>query len=322
MQTLCKVGSYGLAFALGALITFLCVQKNAPDKAHDFFDTQTGAYPLINPLLSCGDYEDQPPAVIQHLKESLESYIAAQTSQQTLVHASVYYRDFNDGPWFGINLYTPFSPGSLLKLPLLVSLFRQMEADPSFASTTLTLSQEVGIPQLVPPAHPIVVGQPYSVDQLIHNMIVESDNNAAELLFEHADQRLFSRTFTDLGVHPPQSNEDYTITVRTYASFFRILYNSTFLSHESSERALELLTQVAYKKALVAGVPSSIKVAHKFGERQVSSLSNMVQLHDCGIVYVPNNPYLLCVMTQGYNLETLEGIIAHISKMVYDQSGS
>jgi len=29
-----------------------------------------------------------------------------------------------------------------------------------------------------------------------------------------------------------------------------------------------------------------------------------VQLHDCGIVYYPETPYLLCVMTKGWNFET------------------
>jgi hypothetical protein len=45
----------------------------------------------------------------------------------------------------------------------------------------------------------------------------------------------------------------------------------------------------------------------------------MQHFHDCGIVYYPKHPYLLCVMTQGQDPETLENAIAEISKFTYTQ---
>jgi hypothetical protein len=42
------------------------------------------------------------------------------------------------------------------------------------------------------------------------------------------------------------------------------------------------------------------------------------QLHDCGIIYRANNPYVICIMTKGLDQSVLAQVIADISKIVYD----
>jgi len=79
---------------------------------------------------------------------------------------------------------------------------------------------------------------------------------------------------------------------------------------------LEFLSQVEFKEGIVAGVPRDVVVSHKFGERGTAD-SNTLQLHDCGIVYYPSNPYLLCVMTRGSDFEKLKEVIKTISATIY-----
>jgi hypothetical protein len=43
------------------------------------------------------------------------------------------------------------------------------------------------------------------------------------------------------------------------------------------------------------------------------------ELHDCGIVYLPDNPYLLCVMTKGNDFAKMEKIIEEISRLSYER---
>lgn len=105
------------------------------------------------------------------------------------------------------------------------------------------------------------------------------------------------------------------ITVKEYASFFRILFNSSYLSRENSEKALRLLDATDYNDALPAGVPPGIQVAHKFGEAGTVEVER--QLHDCGIVYFPDHPYLACIMTRGKELDGLKQSIVDISKFIY-----
>jgi len=96
----------------------------------------------------------------------------------------------------------------------------------------------------------------------------------------------------------------------------RILYNSSYLNFEMSNKALMLLTQTDFPNGLVAGVPDSVVVAHKFGEQKNGDEQ---QLHDCGIVYYQENPYILCVMTKGYEIPELASIIKEISQQVYNE---
>ncbi len=93
------------------------------------------------------------------------------------------------------------------------------------------------------------------------------------------------------------------------------------MSLDNSEKALGLLSSAKFEEGLSAGVPSEVKVAHKFGEREESE-TNEIQFHDCGIIYFPNNPYLLCIMTKGNNLTNLETVLSTISKMVYEEVDS
>lgn len=97
-----------------------------------------------------------------------------------------------------------------------------------------------------------------------------------------------------------------------------MLYNSTYLPRESSQEILTFLSHSSFTAGLVAGVPDTTTVAHKFGERAIDPGQNISQLHDCGIVYVPRQPYILCVMTQGYDYDELAKVIAEVSRRTYD----
>jgi len=307
-------------FFAGATSSYF-VFKSSPhllQEPHEIFDVANDTFSLVNPLLSCGDFEFPSPKVTAKLKVDVEEYLQQSTKRGDIVRGAVYYRDLNSGPWFGINFMEQFTPGSLLKVPLLMSYYRQAEMRPSILEEKLTLTEDIHVEQLVPPEDPIVVGGSYTIAELLEKMIADSDNNAAVLLFNAGDQKLFNSTFIDLGLTPPAPGADYSVDVRTYSSFFRILYNATFLSPESSQRALEMLTKAKFKEGLVAGVPENIPMAHKFGERELDSAASLKQLHDCGIVYMPKDPYLLCVMTQGRDLDVLGKTVARISKMVFD----
>ena len=151
-------------------------------------------------------------------------------------------------------------------------------------------------------------------------MIIYSDNNAYHTLAENLTGDEIIKVYQDLDVDISKAFQDPNgniITVKNYASFFRILYNGSYLNNEMSEKALKLLNQVEYKDALVAGVPKDIIVSHKFGERKYSD-TNEIQFHDCGIVYFPKKPYLLCVMTKTTkNINQAINVIKQISQKVY-----
>lgn len=277
----------------------------------------SGAYKFVSPLLACSETEMLLPGEVRAAEEKVRSLIERHKADGSLDDAAVYFRDLTNGPWFGVNQDTRFVPGSLLKVPMMISYLKHLEEYPDAAQEEILYERGASTAkQNIDVAHPLVPGERYSPDQLLERMIIESDNESAYLLYQHIGHGLTSRVYAELGLAAPVAGRDYEIRVRDYATFFRILYNATYLTPESSERALELLSRTDFDRGLAAGVPKDVPVANKFGERNYAG-SSVFQLHDCGIVYVPGRPYTLCVMTRGTDLDSLASVIKKISETVY-----
>lgn len=229
---------------------------------------------------------------------------------------AVYFRDLNNGPWFGINEREEFIPASLLKLPTLMGMLRWAEAEPSILEKKISFtSVEDPKRQYFTPSQEVQPNTEYTVLDLNQRMIRQSDNTAARILRGLMGNERYQDIFDVLGV-PSSTDQPTNLRVKDYATFFRILYNASYLQPATSEFALQLLTETEFNQGLAAGVPRPTVVAHKFGESWESPTSDH-QLHDCGIIYYPNHPYLLCVMTRGKDFDELAGVIADISRVAF-----
>jgi len=278
-----------------------------------------GGYQFINPLLECEVAQDQEFQEYVSLKKELSDYIDEAKAENRATEVSVYFRDLNNGPWFGIEEREEFSPASLFKIPTMITYFKLFERDPDVLSEMLTYDgvKDLNAVENIRSSEQLEKGKAYTVDELIARMIIYSDNNARQMLGENIEESVQSEVYKDLGLDIPGivSIEDYT-SVRNYASFFRILYNATYLSRDLSEKALDLLSRIEFDKGLPAGVPEDVVVAHKFGER-IYPNGGANQLHDCGIIYHDRTPYVLCVMTRGYKIPDLINIIRDVSSHTY-----
>ena len=156
--------------------------------------------------------------------------------------------------------------------------------------------------------------------EYLRRMIVYSDNQAWDNLLQRINPEKYYRLFDDMELPRPDltRGRPYWIGAKDYATFFHILYNASYLRKGYSEEALALLAQTKYQAGLVAGVPQGVEVAHKFGER-FRAEDDEIQLHDCGVVYYPKNPYLLCIMTQGKRGANLTGVVKSLSEMIYKE---
>jgi hypothetical protein len=86
-----------------------------------------------------------------------------------------------------------------------------------------------------------------------------------------------------------------------------------------SEKGLELLSKIDFEDGIRKVIPVSTPVADKFGEYYLieNGVAKEHQLHDCGIVYHPKHPYIICIMTKGDSLDSLKKVLQDISKIVY-----
>lgn len=299
--------------------------KNGSDSCLEnkegYFEERQGFGKLTNPLLSCDSVRELISNPLGVSKFKIEALVNQKIGSHEADFVSVYFRDLNDGPWFGIKEKEEFVGGSLLKVPLMIAYLKESETNPNVLERKIRygkVNPQVSLDQFFQPAKEIKVGNEYTVWELIEYMIKYSDNNAADLLGQNIDPRKILDTFASLGIGVPDFNKPYPTSTRTYGSFFRVLFNTSYLNAELSEKALELLSQVEFSKGVRAGVPSEISVAHKFGIREIGD-SIGKQLHNCGIVYYPKHPYIVCIMTRGKDFNKLAEVIADISGEVYKE---
>jgi beta-lactamase class A len=289
-------------------------------------------YQFIDPLLGLKTQKDQYPET-RALARDLEKKINEEKIQGRAEKISVYFRTQESGDWTTAGDDTEYHPASLLKVGTLIGYLKQAEITPGILFKKITYQpsgKEFPTDKNVPEADAeIVPGGTYTIEQLLRNMILKSDNVALALL---ASKRVQSEilpgdpineVFKDLGIMFPNDKprEEYLLSPQTYSLFFRVLYNATILTRETSDQALKLLSEVEFKDGLVAGLPGNITVSHKFGVYDhKNSIGDVtaIELHDCGIVYYPGHPYTICVMTYGQNFQNLAAAIADLSRLTYD----
>ena len=254
----------------------------------------------------------------QKLTSEITSFLEQEKREGKVSEGSIYFRDLNNGPWFGINEFFEFSPASLLKVPLAMAYFHAVENNPSLLTQQIEFNGPRGVSVVhYPPKLPLEEKKVYTITELITRMLQDSDNDATNILAQFLPKDQIKEVYKDLGIQAVVDYNTYRINVRDYASFFRILYNSTYLNQESSEALLAMMSNSSFTQGISAGVPDNIKVVQKFGERTLDEQQRIYQLHNCGIVYAPERPYMLCVMTQGDNYDELADFIKKVSSRVY-----
>jgi beta-lactamase class A len=301
-----------VAAALGAAA---CASGRCPE-SHPAVQRHA-AHGLINPILDLDEsfrFRELPS-----LRPHIEAYVRKATAPGTGVREiAIYFRDLNNGPWFGVDEGAAFAPASLLKVPVMMAILKQAEEEPKLLETRISDSDPSSSrDQMIAPKKHVEPGRPYTVRELLELMIASSDNRAYDLLAAFLDRKVFSRVFEDLNVPLVDLDaRDANLTVKQYATFFRILYNASYLSRGMSQKALEILSRSDFREGIVAGVAPGTVVANKFGEREMAG-ETLVQLHDCGIVYYPQRPYVLCVMTRGDSIKRLAPAIREASALIY-----
>lgn len=275
-------------------------------------------YPLVNPLLDCAEW---PPStgVVMPIETATEEFINEQLPAGTRV--SVYYRDLLRGGSFGVNDQEAFLPASLTKVHLLVIYLKLAELKlVSLEEALLYDGRHADQQNLTTPEKQLQAGESYTIANLLNRMIVYSDTEALAILLDRintSDEATFAQaadevTRTVLG---PIELQDATATPVEIARVFRLLYNASYLSVANSQYALELLERSEFERGLKLQLPSDTAVAHKFGFREESGGT---LFHDCGIVYHPQTPYLLCVMTEGPATVDRYEFVQQLSRRIYD----
>ena len=205
----------------------------------------------------------------------------------------VWVENLVSGEGFFINEEMSFGAASIGKMPVLLEYYRQVdkgEMDPEEVYVLLEKDRwEYGTGSMQnQPA-----GTEYTHQEIAELMANQSDNMAAQLMSKRMGEEL------------PEE-----MVLGDAGEMFRDLYNDELLSKESKKLLFASLTDTVNEDRITAGVPSGVKVVHKFGSEEGI-------VNDCGIVYA-DNPYVICLMSTEVNDGQAQDVLPKISRVVWE----
>lgn len=275
-------------------------------------------YKHINPLLECNTWiwYYNPKDV----KWKIDDFIWYQTDLWKINYLAYYVRLLNNWATFWVNENELFVPASLLKIPIWIAYYKKLENDRKYGENKIFVDKILfAVNERNFWEDTIKTWNTYTIYQLIYEALVNSDNIAANLLLEYIWRDEIYKIYKDLWlwVIDFDKPDSLKISVKDYSTFFRVLYNASYLNRESSEEILSILLQWSFTSWIRRLIPDWVEIANKFWEREIIETWEK-QLHDCWIIYKPNNPYMICIMSRWNNFDELSYTIQMVSKMIFD----
>lgn len=290
--------------------------------------------PLVAGLL-LSPQQDAAPVRPGAALDSLRSSIGRRASELKDAVIGVAFHDYATGDSLYINADDSFHAASTMKVPVMIELFRRIDAG--------SLGLEQGIP-LANQFASIVDGSPYSLTadddsdrsayklvgtrvplrDLIDRMITRSSNLATNALIELVGAPNANATAHTLGarnIKVLRGVEDTkafraglnnATTARDLAALLDAIETGRAASKKSCDAMREVLLRQEFNTEIPAGLPPGTKVAHKTG--WITGV-----LHDAAIVYpAGHKPYVLVVLTRDIpESADARRLIADISRLVY-----
>lgn len=158
----------------------------------------------------------------------------------------------------------------------------------------------------------------FTTQSALTQMITISHNYAALLLSDTvklASTRAFLKKH---GFADSALGTRTTLPVSTAADialFLEKLYNGELASAESTEEMIDLLKKQKLNHKIPKYLPKNVEIAHKTGELYGYE-------HDAGIVYLPENPYIIVILSESKSPTGAEERLAALSRDVYEYFSS
>jgi beta-lactamase class A len=291
--------------------------SNVPHRNRGVFAPARG---LIHPIVDVDVARTRKDPWAASLEAKTQALVEKLEKGGLAKDISVEFVNIEKTAQFDIGPQLTYKAASMVKLPILIAYLKHHEDDPDLLNRRLTLLQMPPVPfsPEFPPKRRLPPGKDYSINELLEAMISRSDNEAAYTLISNMQPAELAHLYEDLGVSGPDAkNPNQLVTVHDLSTFLRIIYVAGYLSWDHSQQAMEYLAASDFSEGLRALLPPGITIAHKFGEARGDD--DLTQVHDCGFVFHPKGPYMLCVLTRGKDQHQEAAAIARISKLVYDE---
>lgn len=234
-----------------------------------------------------------------------------------------------------LNADSSFHAASTMKVPVMIQLYRDVEAGTLSLDRQITVRNEFasivdGSPYTLDPKDDsdsslyARVGQPVSVRELMLRMIRRSSNLATNTVIALVGAARADSTAHALGatrIHVLRGVEDgkafdhgliNSTTARDMGTLLLAIQEHRAASPADCAAMRDVLLGQEFNTEIPAGVPPGTRVAHKTG--QITGV-----LHDAAIVYPADRPpYVLVVLTRNIPDEQIaRSLIVDVSRAVY-----
>lgn len=251
---------------------------------------------------------------------SLEASLTALMKKYPTIHPAITVWDFNTGKYVDINGSEIFSAASIIKVPVLISLFKSIEAN------RLSIYDEMYLTNYYKASGSgnlqyAQTGQKLTIDNLAKVMIQNSDNSATNMLMAklgsmtavNSDIRQWGIKNTHVQTWLPDLRGTNYTTTNDMATMLFNLDNPNFLSINSREYIVDYMSHVKNDRLIPQGLGKGATFLHKTGD--IGSM-----LGDAGIVFMPDGrKYIIVIMAnRPYNSPQGKFFIQQASKVVYD----
>lgn len=302
--------SLGVNLVLGyLLINFSNKAKNDSWE----FEKQVNEYPYISKRV----LQEFPQDILINfleLRRSLRAEVALYGDEQF----GVYFEYLPTGTNIGVNDRIEFHAASLFKVPVIMAYYHARERGYIKGDPLLTLDKD-SIDNEFGNLWKKGVGYKLKSSKAVELTLTESDNTAAKSLVPLIEESDFNSVYEGLDIDLKSDDEGALISAKAYSSILKSLYFSSVINKDSSQEILEMLTRTKFPDKISAGVPVDVPVAHKIGDFIADD--GKEGYRDCGIVYVPRRPYILCMFSVGDEQVARERMQT-VSRMIYDYVSS
>ncbi len=249
------------------------------------------------------------------LKKQLQNLMA----QYPAIKPAIYVWEYDRGQYLDINAEKIYPAASIIKLPVLVRMFKAIEANQFTIYDEMKMHEQYrssGSGNL----QYARAGNSYTIDHLAKIMIQDSDNTSTNMIMA----KLGGMDDINIGLRDWGISTTYVRTwlpdlggtnKTTAADIAKILYNLDnpgFLNINSRESIIDYMSHVKNDRLIQAGLGDGALFIHKTGD-----IGTM--LGDAGIVYAPNGKkYIIVILAnRPYNSPQGKDFIVKASELIY-----
>ena len=233
----------------------------------------------------------------------------------------VFFVDLDTGAYMELNGGSTFAAASMIKFPVLVAFFQDVDAGKIRLNEMLTLKQEMigggsGDIQYKPP------GTKFTALETATKMITISDNTATNMLIARmGGAAALNERFRSWGLHVtqlrnslPDLSGNNTTSPRELASLMALVNQGGLTSLTSRDRLLDIMRRTTIDSLLPRGLEKGATIAHKTGD--IASL-----VGDIGLIDMPSGKRYIAVamVKRPSNDMRAQELIRQVSHAAYQQ---